>query len=151
MRWRSGLPGGIGLERRWIAPAEHRFELAELRRLEAAGGVEPVAEAGELARRHRLQDVDLRDHDLQDGEHPAQGVEGPGGVVVLQQLLGVDQLVDQLLEPQLVHLVDDDEEHFIVLVGARPLGAEDLVEGEVRGVRQRRSGRLVTAATLRRH
>ena len=42
------------------------------------------------------------------------------------------ELVEQLLEPQLVDLVDDDEQQLVVLVGARPLGAEHLVEGEVR-------------------
>jgi hypothetical protein len=43
----------------------------------------------------------------------------------------VDELVDHLLEPQLVHLVDDDEEELVVLVGPGTLGREDLVESEI--------------------
>ena len=51
--------------------------------------------------------------------------------------LGVAELVEELLEPQLVDLVDDDEQQLVVLVGARALGAEHLVEGQVRRVGQR--------------
>ena len=40
-------------------------------------------------------------------------------------------LVQHLLEPQLVDLVDDDEEHLVVFgaVGTRPLKREQLVDG----------------------
>ena len=41
-----------------------------------------------------------------------------GTVVPREQLLEVVQLVKDLLEPELVHLVDHDEEHLVVL---RPL------------------------------
>ena len=50
------------------APAEHELELAELRRLETGGGVEPGAEREEGDRRHRLENVDLRHLHLEDGE-----------------------------------------------------------------------------------
>ena len=48
----------------------------------------------------------------------------------------VVELVQHLLEPQLVDLVDDDEEHFVVLgpVGERVLELEQLVDGEVAAV-----------------
>ena len=58
-------------------------------------------------------------------------------VAGLEQRLGVAELVEQLLEPQLVDLVDDDEQQLVVLVRARPLGAEHLVERQVAGVGQR--------------
>ena len=106
-----------------VAPAEHRLELPELGGLEAAGGVEPAPEAEELAGRHRLQDVDLRDGHLEDREHAPQGVQHVGRVARHHPALQVGHLVQQLLEPQLVHLVDDDEQHLVVLVGARALGA----------------------------
>jgi len=48
--------------------------------------------------------------------------------------LQVRELVEQLLEPELVHLVDDDEEHLVVLVRARVLRPEDVVERQVGGV-----------------
>jgi hypothetical protein len=75
------------------------------------------------------------------------------GVAVLQATLQVRALVQQLLEPELVDLVDDDEQELVVLGGARALGAQDLVETEVRRVRQRRPlvahGALVTASKCR--
>jgi hypothetical protein len=75
------------------------------------------------------------------------------GVAVLQATLQVRALVQQLLEPELVDLVDDDEQELVVLGGARALGAQDLVEAEVRRVRQRRPlvahGALVTASKCR--
>ena len=71
------------------------------------------------------------DH-LEDGEHPAQGADRLGRVARLEARLQVAGLVEELLEPQLVHLVDDDEQHLVVLVGPWALGAEDLVEGQVR-------------------
>src|SRR5204862_2254687 len=61
-----------------------------------------------------------------------------GGVAGLEQRLQVGQLVEQLLEPQLVDLVDDDEQELVVLVGAWALGAEQLVDRQVGRVRQRR-------------
>ena len=51
-----------------------------------------------------------------------------GAAALLEEPLEVGELVEELLEPELVHLVDDDEEDLVVLVGARPLRAEDLVE-----------------------
>ena len=60
IRSRPGPRRVVGEHAR-VAPAEHRLELAELRRLEAARALEPAAEAPERERRHRLEDVDLRD------------------------------------------------------------------------------------------
>ena len=54
------------------------------------------------------------------------------GVPVLQPALQVRTLVQQLLEPELIDLVDDDEQELVVLGGARALGAQDLVEGQLR-------------------
>ena len=45
--------------------------------------------------------------------------------------------MQQLLEPQLVDLVDDDEEQLVVLLGARALRAQDVVERQVGRVGQR--------------
>src|SRR4051794_31449700 len=47
------------------------------------------------------------------------------------------QLVQQLFEPELGDLVDDDEQQLVVLLGAWALGRQQLVEGEVGRVRDR--------------
>ena len=118
-RGRDALPLGPGQRRRrqhlGVPAAEHRLELAELRRLEPAGGAEPVAEPGELGGRHGLEHVELGDHDLQDGQRPPQRAHGVRGAAGLELGLELAQLVQQLLEPQLVDLVDDDEQHLVVL------------------------------------
>ena len=44
------------------------------------------------------------------------------------------ELVQQLLEPQLVDLVDDDEEHLVVLVRLRLLRGQQLVQPQVAGI-----------------
>ncbi len=59
-----------------------------------------------------------------------------GRVTVLELVLGVAELVEELLEPQLVDLVHDDEQQLVVLVRAGSLGAQDLVERQVPRVGQ---------------
>ena len=55
------------------------------------------------------------------------------GLVAAQQLLDTIELVQQLLEPQLVDLMDDDEQQLVVLgtVGPRLLQREELVQLQV--------------------
>jgi hypothetical protein len=62
--------GGAG-----VAQAEDGLQLAELRGLKAARGVEAVAEGRELARGHRLEHVDLRHDRLEDRQHALEGAE----------------------------------------------------------------------------
>ena len=123
-----------------VAPAEHGLELAELRRLEAARALEPAAEARERERRHRLEDVDLGDDRLQDRQDPLHRRERRGGVAGLERPLQIRRLVQQHLEPELVDLVDDDEEQLVVLgpVRQRLLAREELVQVQVGRVGERR-------------
>ena len=95
--------------------AQRELELAELMGLEAAGFLEPLPESEELDRRHRLQDVQLRDEHLQDREDPLHRVLCPRQVVRPEELHDVIDLVKHFLEPELVDLMDDDEQHLIVL------------------------------------
>ena len=120
-----------------VAAAQDRLELAELAGLEAGRGLEPLAEGEELDRRHRLDHVQLRDNELEDRQDALEGGGGARVVAFLEHPLEVAELVDQLLEPELVDLVDDDEEDLVVLVRGRPLSAEDLLQREVRRVRER--------------
>src|SRR5437773_7940879 len=53
---------------------EQKLDLPELVRLITAGRIEPLAKAQELERRHRFQDIELRDHDLQDRQDALQRV-----------------------------------------------------------------------------
>jgi hypothetical protein len=56
------------------------------------------------------------------------------GAARLEQGLQLAELVQQLLEPQLVDLVDDDEQHLVVLARPGLLGGEQLIEPQVAGV-----------------
>ena len=97
--------------------------------MKAAAGLEAVAERQELERRHRLEDVDLGDQHLEDREDALEGVERARAVVGAQQLLEIVELVQHLLEPQLVHLVHDDEQRFVVL-GTGTLQRQQFVPGD---------------------
>ena len=127
----------VGGQHATVPAAEDRLELAELAGLEARRRLQALTEGQELDRRHRLDHVELRDDELEDRQDALEGGERARVVAGFEHLLEVAELVDQLLEPELVDLVDDDEEDLVVLVRCRPLRAEDLLEREVRRVRER--------------
>ena len=101
--------------------------------MKSARRLEPRAKRLELQRRHRLQDVELRHQHFQDGENALERVLDPMQLARVEQLDHVIDFVQHLLEPQLVDLVNDDEEHFVVFgsLGARPLQREQFVDGQV--------------------
>ena len=138
-----------------VLGAGDELELAELHRLEAAGRREPLAELQEVLRGHRLQHVDLLDQRALDDVHPLQQVLGPpqaaaaltraaAGPAEHRLASGLD-LVQELLEPQLVDLVDRDEEQLVVRgrgavsAGLAALRVEQLGELEVGAVGQLRA------------
>src|SRR6185295_11463062 len=121
---------------------QRELDLPELIGLEAARRVEPLAEGQELERRHRLEDVELRHHHLQDRQDPLQRVLRAVRLVLLEQRAHAIELVEQLLEPQLVDLVNDDEQHLVVLVRARLLQGEKLVDLEIVRVGRRGTRRI---------
>ena len=125
---RASLRGSslVALQRGLVLGAEHEFQLPELRRLEAAPRLQPRPEGEKFQRRHGLEHVDLGHHHLEDGEDPLQGVERARRVLPREERLQIIHLVDQLLEPELIDLMHDDEERLVVL---RPVG-ERLLEGE---------------------
>src|SRR5262245_32131254 len=90
--------------------AEHELDLAELIRLKTASRLEPLAECQEFERRHRLEDIQLRDHDLHNRKDSFQRVLRTVRLVVFEPLSNAIQFVQQLLEPEFVYLMDDDEE-----------------------------------------
>ena len=99
-----------------------------------------VAQIDVLERRHRLEHVDLGDDRLQDREDPLHRHERRTAVADLQPVLEPPELVQEHLEPELVHLVDDDEEQLVVLgpLRQRLLGREEVVQVQVRRVGERR-------------
>ena len=129
----------IAVDRLAALLAQHELQLAELKRLKAAAGLEAVAERQELEWRHRLEDVDLGDQHLEDREDALEGVQRARAVVGAQQLLEIVELVQHLLEPQLVHLVHDDEQSLVVL-GAGTLQRQQFVEFQVTRVGDRWGG-----------
>ena len=119
-----------------VLGAGEELELAELHGLEAARRCQPLPELEEVLRRHRLEHVDLLDEHPLDDVHPAEQVAGEPQVASAAGRLGRDQrvadglgLVQELLEPQLVDLVDGDEQQLVVgrRVGLEVLGGRAAV------------------------
>jgi hypothetical protein len=83
-----------------------------------------------------LEDVDLLDHDLHDRPRPFEGGDGAVQPVGTEVVLDLVELVEQQLEPELVGLVADDEDHLVVLgrLRARHLQSQELIEMEVAGI-----------------
>jgi hypothetical protein len=88
--------------------------------------MEMVSKLIELLWRHRLQDVDLLFEQSLDRVYAAKPLGGRGCVVTVEREHGGVQLVQDLFEPQLVNLMDDDEEHLVVMRRPR----ERLLQGE---------------------
>ena len=61
-------------ERAFVLRAEQELDLPELVRLKSARGLETRAKRQELERRHRLEDVELRHHHLEDRQDPLERV-----------------------------------------------------------------------------
>src|SRR5262249_28457042 len=98
-----------------VVEAEEGLDLAQLRRLEAARGDEPVAELQVVARGERLHHAEVRDRLLEDGDDALERSRGRGELHVRHRVLPEDvargrELAQHELEPELVHLMDDDEE-----------------------------------------
>jgi hypothetical protein len=123
----EGAQDGVVLE------ARGELDLAELHGLEAARGVELVAEAEEVDRRHRLEDVYLRDEQLLYLGDAADGARRDGRAVFAHGAGRGVYLVEHLLEPELVRLVDGDEEQLVVVrrVGQALLQPDQLGHAQV--------------------
>ena len=97
-----------------VLGSQDELDLPELIGLEPARGFQPRAKRQELQWRHRLEDIELHDEHLQDRQDSLQRVLCAVGIVGGEQPARPIQLVQQLLEPEFVHLVDDDEEELVV-------------------------------------
>ncbi len=111
------------LQRLCAAHTAEKLHLAELYRLEAARRIQVVAKGIEFLRRHRLEDIDLL------FEQPLNRVNAAEELRRAQKIIGVErrdrrlQLVQELLEPELIDLMDNDEEQLVMVrrIRERPL------------------------------
>ena len=117
-----------------VSKSREELDGPELNRLEPAGRSQLGPEGQEVLRPHRLQDPDLGHQHLLDGAYPPEIVGGPVGVAGRHGGPGGVQLVQDLLEPQLVDLMDDDEEQLVVGSRLGALQSQQLGERQVAAV-----------------
>src|SRR3989475_7035576 len=118
----------------WLLQAREKLDLAELDRLKSARGRELGAEREKVLWRHRLEHVDLLDQQLLDDVDPLEVVACEEQVIGVDPLTRGFELEQHDLEPQLVHLVRDDEEELVVLLAQPLLQAQQLRHLEVGAV-----------------
>ena len=137
-----------------ILVAQPELQQAVLHGLETRGAPQLVAEGRVVRRRHRGQHFphakQLRLH-LADA---LQGLEGRIQVVAHHALAHEGQLVQEQLDPQLRHVVHDDEHRLVVRIGDGLLRRQQLRELQVVAIglrscpdpsaRPRRSGRCAS-------
>ena len=70
----AGAALGKARHGRHVLGAENKLDLPELVRLKSARRFEACAKLQELERRHRLEDVELGDEDLEDCQDPFERV-----------------------------------------------------------------------------
>ena len=119
-----------------VSTSEDRFDFAKLSGLEAARLIKAVAERIELQRGHGLEDVDLAHEDLEDGANSTKRRKRCECVAGFEQGLGPGEFVEERREPQLVGLMDDDEEQFVVFWSDRPsfLKFEEFIDLQIAAV-----------------
>ena len=99
--------------------SKQKLKLAKLRALEPTRTREETPEREKRHRRHRLKHIDLLHHRLQDGQHALERCARRLDLIRDQALRESIAFMQLLLKPQLVHLVNDDEEHLVVLKSSR--------------------------------
>jgi hypothetical protein len=114
-------PVGVRLHHERVLGAHPELQQPVLEGLEAGGSAERLPEGQVVVRRHRGQDVPGLDELALDAADPRGGLEGRAQLVAAQAPHRQIHLVQHQLEPQLLHLVDDDEQRLVVLAGQRPL------------------------------
>ena len=116
--------------------SKHELEFTELCRLKPAGIVKKGSEGEEGYWRHCFQNVHLRYHRLQDGEHALQGGHGNLDITIKKGLGKVFNFMQLLLEPEFIDLVNHDEEGLIMFgaLGAGLLKCEKFRDLQVVGV-----------------
>ena len=130
---------GRGARAPRIASTEHGFQLAELRGLKAASRLQPRSKP---ANSHGLivSSTSICATTVLRIASTRRCVWALSGRRLARASAAARELVQELLEPQLVHLVDPDEEQLVVLLRTRVLRREQLLQVQVGRVVERGGG-----------
>src|SRR6476660_151015 len=112
------ITGKVGLnmrECRSAFVAEQKFQLPKLDRLKSRCRLKSVTKTRKGRWRHCLEDIHLRHQRLHNGPGTLEGMNRAEEISCGKISLNFFKLVQQLFEPEFIGLVNDDEEHFIVL------------------------------------
>src|SRR2546429_2659471 len=93
---------------------EQKFQLPKLDRLESRCRLESVTETRKGRWRHCFENVHLAHQCLHDGPGAFEGMNRTEEIACGKILLNFFKLMQQLLKPELIGLMNDDEQHFIV-------------------------------------
>ncbi len=128
--------GHKGIQNTGITATQDRLQFTELGGLKSTRGIETITEAIELKRGHRLEDVDLGHQCLDDGADTSEKMKSHVNVSRIDDLLGAREFMQNRLEPQLITLVNNDEQQLIVLWTIRQwhLQIQEFVHLEVTAV-----------------
>ena len=109
--------GGIALHHFQISFAQQEFKRAKLPALKAAGIGQKISKRQERNGGHGFKHIDLRHHGLENFQHARQRACRILQVSLSQKFAEVPSFMNLLLEPQFIHLVNNDEKCFIMLHG----------------------------------
>src|SRR4026207_1125883 len=94
--------------------SEQKFQLPKLDRLKYLCRPQQGTKTRKGRWRHCLEDIHLCHQRLHDGSSALEGMNRAEEIACGKILFNFFKLMQQLLEPELIGLVNDDEEHFIV-------------------------------------
>src|SRR5207237_4021865 len=111
--------------------------------------LEPVTETRERRRRHSIEDVHLRYERFHDCPHALKRMNRAEEIATGKLSLNLLKLMQQLLEPELVRLMDDDEQHLVMLGRSRTrlLESQQVLQIQIIGICERRHT-FMLASTL---
>ena len=121
------------LERRCPFVSERELNLAKLHGLKSRCCFQSVAKTRKRRWRHRFENVDLCHEYFHDGAHTFERVDRPEEIACGKISLNFVKLMQQLLKPKLVRLMDDDEQRLIVFrrAGSRLLKRKQFFQIEI--------------------
>src|ERR1700730_3426508 len=102
-------------QRRRAFVTEQELQLAVLDRLKPRRGLESVAKTRERRGRHCFQDIELTDECLHDGAGALEGMNRTEEIAGGEIAFYFCKLMQELFEPELVGLMNDNEKHLVML------------------------------------
>src|SRR5213082_2139207 len=134
-----------GLDVPGILQARHELDLTKLDRLKTAGGRQLRAEGQEVLGGHRLEHGHLLHQQVLDHLDARERVARRAQLLRLYGTAHPLQFVDQHLEPELVDLMDHDEEQLVVGLGQPLLQLEQRGNVQVGVVAEPAARRVLVA------